>query len=103
MIQIGDKIKNKKTNTTHIVDSIDVFDELTLIYTKDSKYIPINDVEFVSNSIISKYFIKLFNNEKIDADLELKCNDELKKLKLFRIDSSKEKILKDLELFKSKL
>jgi hypothetical protein len=102
MIQIGDKIKNKRTNTTHIVDSIDVFDEIILIYTEDNKYIPIDDVEFVSVSIISKYFMKLFNDEKINTDLEIKCNNELKKLKLVETNSSKEKILRDLELFKSK-
>ena len=38
---------NKKTNIVHIVESIDVYDEITLVFTNDSKYIPIEDVEIV--------------------------------------------------------
>jgi hypothetical protein len=81
MIQIGDKIRNKKTNTIHIVDSIDVFDGLTLIFTKDIKYIPINDVEIVPESLISKYFIKLFRGEELNCDEETELNNKLIELK----------------------
>ena len=103
MIQINDKLRNKKTNTHHIVESIDRFDDVVLIFTKDGKYIPINDVEFVSESIISNYFIKLLNNEKIDNDLELSCTNKLKKLKLVTINKTKEQIRIDLEVFKNKI
>ena len=94
MIQINDKLRNKKGNW-EVTD--------VLGFTKDGKYIPINDVEFVSESIISNYFIKLLNNEKIDTDLELSCTNKLKKLKLVTINKTKEQIKIDLEVFKNKI
>jgi hypothetical protein len=81
MIRIGDRIKNKKTNTIHIVESIDRFDETILVFTKDIKYIPINDIEIVSESVISKFFIKLFKGEKLTHIEESELTNKLIELK----------------------
>ena len=94
---------NKKTNIVHIVESIDVYDEITLVFTNDSKYIPIEDVEIVLESTISIYFIKVFKNEKIEPWLELDVFNKLKKFKLISFNfSNKEKILSDLQKYKNR-
>lgn len=41
MITPGSKIINKKTKTLHIVDSIEVIDGITLIFTEDIMCFPI--------------------------------------------------------------
>lgn len=72
----GDKIKDIRDNSIHIVESVDVYDEVTLIYTEGKKYIPVDKVknmtlteeivevlnedtlvveEFIKNSVISKF------------------------------------------------
>lgn len=72
----GDKIKDIRDNSIHIVESVDVYDEVTLIYTEGKKYIPMDKVknitlteeivevlnedtlvveEFIKNSVISKF------------------------------------------------
>ena len=72
----GDKIKDIRDNSIHIVESVDVYDEVTLIYTEGKKYIPMDKVkeitlteeivetlnkdtlvveEYIENSVISKF------------------------------------------------
>ena len=72
----GDKIKDIRDNSIHIVESVDVYDEITLIYTEGKKYIPMDKVknvtlteeivevlnedtlvveEFIKNSVISEF------------------------------------------------
>jgi len=65
----GDKIKDIRDNSIHIVESVDVYDEVTLIYTEGKKYIPIESVELLSK-VIEKIKSLIFNlvkpkNEKI--------------------------------------
>lgn len=65
----GDKIKDIRDNSIHIVESVDVYDEVTLIYTEGKKYIPIESVELISK-VIEKVKSLIFNlvkpkNEKI--------------------------------------
>jgi ASC-1-like (ASCH) protein len=38
----GDKIIDVRDNTEHIVECVDVYDEVTLVFTEGKKYIPIN-------------------------------------------------------------
>ena len=68
-MEIGDKIKDIRDNSIHIVESVDVYDEVTLIYTEGKKYIPIESVELISK-VIEKVKSLIFNlvkpkNEKI--------------------------------------
>ena len=60
----GDKIKDIRDNSIHIVESVDVYDEVTLIYTEGKKYIPIESVELLSK-VIEKIKSLIFNLEKI--------------------------------------
>jgi hypothetical protein len=40
----GDKIFTKSKSSEHIVDSVDFYDNVTLVFTDDKKYFPIEDV-----------------------------------------------------------
>jgi hypothetical protein len=62
MIKKGDIIKDKKTNTKHIVESIDYYDNITLIFTEDSKYIPIENVQKCTKTKLGDFIIGLFTN-----------------------------------------
>lgn len=44
MFKVNEKVVNGITGEIYIVDSIDVYDNVTLLYTTCKKYIPINDV-----------------------------------------------------------
>lgn len=54
----GDKIIDLKNNSVHIIESIDDYESITLVFTDDKKYIPISNVmEFnlYLNIIVDKY------------------------------------------------
>jgi len=72
----GDKIKDIKNGSIHIIESIESFDDNTVIFTEDSKCLPIDKVkeitlteeivetlnkdtlvveEYIENSVISKF------------------------------------------------
>lgn len=65
----GDKIVDLRDNSVHIIDSIDVYDTVTLVFTEGKQYIPINHVKFVGE--LMKKMIEKFSssikpkNEKI--------------------------------------
>ena len=44
MISQGTQIINKRTNTTHFVDEIEVINNETLIFTQDMKCFPISEI-----------------------------------------------------------
>jgi hypothetical protein len=53
----------KHGDNFYVVDTIDVFDDITLIFTEDKKYIPINEVKMVG----AKYaFLDLIDPSKIN-------------------------------------
>lgn len=68
MITQGTQIKNKKTNTIHVVDDIEVINHETLVFTKDLKCFPITEIEksetsnSVSNDYDSRVVINLTNS-----------------------------------------
>ena len=44
----GDKIKDIKNGSTHIIESIVSFDDNTVIFTEDSKCLPIEQVSIMN-------------------------------------------------------
>lgn len=49
MINQGSEILNIKTNTKHIVDGIEIINNEKLVFTKDVKCFPYNEVTLVTN------------------------------------------------------
>jgi hypothetical protein len=45
----GDKIKDIKNGSIHIIESIESFDDNTVIFTEDSKCLPIEQVSVLSH------------------------------------------------------
>ena len=68
MIVIGTQIKNKKANTIHVVDGIEVINHETLVFTTDLKCFPISEIEKLetpnseSNDYESRIVINLTNS-----------------------------------------
>jgi len=56
----GDKIKDIKNGSIHIIESIESFDGDIIIFTEDSKCLPINEVKEYGflDVIHEKWFIK---------------------------------------------
>ncbi len=44
-ISIGNKIKSLSKKTTHVVESIEIFENQTVVFTEDVKCFPIEDVQ----------------------------------------------------------
>lgn len=57
----GDKIKSVSSKTIHIIESIEVFENQTVVFTEDVKCFPIEDVERNYDSFVSEYFTKVFS------------------------------------------
>lgn len=43
----GDKIVDIRDNSIHIVECVDVYDTVTLVFTEGKKYIPLESVKIV--------------------------------------------------------
>ena len=65
----GDKIIDNRDNSIHIVNCVDIYETVTLVFTESKKYIPIESVKLITNQInlIKNIFIKSIKvkNEKI--------------------------------------
>lgn len=72
----GDKIKDIKNGSIHIIESIESFDDNTVIFTEDNKCLPINEVRGYGflDIIHEKWFI---DRVKISEEKRLK-NEMLK-------------------------
>lgn len=80
----GDKIIDVRDNTEHVVECVDVYDEVTLVFTESKKYIPIEsirnltDVEMVRNiitenpDILKNYEDEIITNVSESFELHLK-------------------------------
>jgi len=75
-LTIGDKIKSLSKKSTQVVESIEIVENQTVIYTEDIKCFPIEDVERNYDSFISEYFTKVFSGVKPTSEEE----EKLKKI-----------------------
>lgn len=64
----GDKIKDIKNGSTHIIESIVSFDDNTVIFTEDSKCLPIEQVSIMN-------IVELYSDLCVDT-----INEGLKKV-----------------------
>ena len=73
----GDKIKDIKNGSIHIIESIESFDGDIIIFTEDSKCLPINEVREYGffDMIHEKWFV---NRVRISEEKRLK--DEMLKI-----------------------
>lgn len=92
----GQKIFNLKTLTNHVVESVEYHENLTVIYTEDSKCFDIRDVVSSSNQIIFNHFEKVYNNIPYSKDEEQTFMTELSKLKFLTTNPNFEKNLNKL-------
>jgi hypothetical protein len=70
MYKSEEKIIDVRTNLTHVVECVDHYDNVSLVFTKDKKYIPI---EFVKKCIDTP--IKSNENEVLDFFKEHQLSD----------------------------
>lgn len=63
----GDKIVDVRDNTVHIVESVDVYDTVTLVFTESKKYIPFNHIRdfTVSDVLLDEEFVNLIKEERV--------------------------------------
>jgi hypothetical protein len=75
----GDKIKDIKNGSTHIIESIESFDDNTVIFTEDSKCLPIEQVSIMN--IVESYSDLCVNTineglKKINEDFRKTMNEK---------------------------
>ena len=71
----GDKIKDNKSGLTHIIESIESFGEDTVIFTEDSKCLPMEQVSVMN--IVETYSDLCVNG--INEGLK-KVNEDFRKI-----------------------
>jgi hypothetical protein len=71
MYKSDDKIIDVRTNVIYVVDCVDHYDEVSLVFTKDKKYIP---TEFVKKFIDRP--IKSNENEVLNFFKEHQLSDD---------------------------
>lgn len=47
----GNSILDKRDNTLHVVECVDVYDEVTLVFTEGKKYIPIDKTTNITDVV----------------------------------------------------
>lgn len=99
------KIFNLKTLTNHVVESVEYHENVTVVFTQDSKCFDIKDVVFNSNQIIFSHVEKVYNNNPYSKDEEHTFVSELSKFKFLTVNPNFEKNLDQLleEYSKNKL
>lgn len=75
----GDKIKDIKNGSTHIIESIESFDDNTVIFTEDSKCLPIEQVSIMN--IVESYSDLCVNTineglKKVNEDFRKRMNEK---------------------------
>jgi hypothetical protein len=90
MVEIvkGDSILNKITNTEHTVESVEMIDNFTVIFTDEDKCkcFPFSDVIKIPELKLSYYFLKKINNIVLSENEELYIEKKFKELKLVSIE-----------------
>jgi hypothetical protein len=71
-LAIGNKIKSLSKKSTHIVESIEVIENQTVVFTEDVKCFPIEDVQRNYDSFVSEFFTKVFSGIKPTPEEEEK-------------------------------
>jgi hypothetical protein len=81
MYKSDDKIIDVRTNTIHVVDCVDHYDSVSLVFTKNKKYIPIEFTKkYVNNSIKTEdKVLDLMSNYKFNDEEFNSLMDNLKK------------------------
>lgn len=77
----GDTVIDKVSGEKYLVESIEVYNNITVIFTEGvkTKCIPINQVYKIKS--LSYYFLKLFKGENLTNDEENEVTNKLKDLK----------------------
>jgi hypothetical protein len=78
-LTIGDKIKSLSKKSTHVVESIEIVENQTVIYTEDIKCFPIEDVQKNYDSFVAEFFTKVFSGIKPTPEEEKKLQRIFKK------------------------
>ena len=79
----GDLILNKNTNTEHVVESVEIFNNSIVIFTDDNKCkcFPISEIIKIPKSKLAYYFLKKMNNIILSENEELYVEKKIKELK----------------------
>lgn len=100
----GSKIKNNKLGTFHIVESVENYDDITLVYTEDVKCFPVKEVERVIplNEKLCNLFLSWINPNEVTCCPDKETNDELDRLITSNytpemIEEDFDRMLKDLK------
>lgn len=62
----GDKIVDVRDNSVHIVECVDVYDTVTLVFTEEKKYIPVENLrEFTMEDVmLDKDFVDMIKERE---------------------------------------
>ena len=83
MYKSDDKIIDVRTNLIYVVDCVDHYDDVSLVFTKDKQYIPLEFTE-----IFLDVSVKTNEENVLEVLNEFKLNDDEFKLFLKKVKKS---------------
>ena len=71
MYKSDDKIIDVRTNVTYVVDCVDHYDDVSLVFTKDKQYIPLEFTKIfidTPSKTNEEYVLDFFENNQLSDD-----------------------------------
>lgn len=82
----GDRIEHVDKKTNHVVESVESIEDITVVFTEDSKCFPINKIRKYEGSVIGSFFSKLLRGEQVTKEEEEIAIYRMKNLNVVYID-----------------
>lgn len=76
-IKAQDKIFNFFTNSEHFVESVENFDDISVVFTTDNFCFPLNQVVKIENNLIWFFYKKILKKQKLSSGEETLLTDML--------------------------
>jgi hypothetical protein len=84
----GDYIECVDKKTKHVIESLETIENITVIFTEDSKCFPVEKIKKSDRSIVGSFFAKILRGEQVTKEEHDITIDRLSQLNVVYIDRS---------------
>jgi hypothetical protein len=84
----GDYIECVDKKTKHVIESLETIENITVIFTEDSKCFPIEKIKKSDRSIVGSFFAKILRGKQVTEEEQKEVNNRMKNLNVVYVDRS---------------
>jgi hypothetical protein len=84
----GDYIECVDKKTKHVIESLETIENITVIFTEDSKCFPVEKIRKVDTSVIGSFFSKLLRGKQVTEEEQKEVINRMKNLNVVYVDRS---------------